>query len=222
MTLHSMTTANAPRWMMRMNRAPAPDLRAALRSGQVLTLIDRRSDQAVMFCAARDVGPEQINHMATHARGLICLALWPETITRLGLPMQPVRHRRSAGWGFAVSIEARQGITTGISAAERAHTIRVAAAPGAVAGDLVSPGHVFPLNTDTQSLPQGEACDVSHHFAAILRLVRIADAGDGAVVCQVLDETGAVATAERAAALATARAEMTIREYQLPNTAPWL
>ena len=221
MTLHSMTTANAPRWMMRMNRAPAPDLHAALRSGQVLTLIDRRSDQAVMFCAARDVGPEQINHMATHARGLICLALWPETITRLGLAMQPVRHRRSARWGFAVSVEARQGITTGISAAERAHTIRVAAAPGAAAEDLVSPGHVFPLNIDAQTPPRGAGCDVSRHFAAMLRLVRTAGAGDGAVVCQVLDETGAVATAECAAALATARDEPTVREHQLSRTASW-
>src|SRR5690606_33754761 len=91
------------------------------------------------------VTPAAINFMAREGRGLICLAMAPEKIDRLGLPMMASRNQSPYGTAFTVSIEARTGVTTGISAADRAHTIKVAASPNARPEDLVTPGHVFPL-----------------------------------------------------------------------------
>lgn len=177
-------------------------LRMHLKAGQSAVFVDRVSDQAVMFCAARDVSAAAINDMAGQARGLISLVLSPEKIARLNLPLQPARYRQVEGWSYIASVEARHGITTGISAAERAHTIRTAAAPDARAEDLVSPGHVFPIRVETRGRGARAEGHVYAHLDAILQLVQAAEAGDGAVVCQILSEDGSLMTAPEAQEIA--------------------
>src|SRR5437764_2326050 len=120
-----------------------------VRAGKMVILVDDedRENEGDLCMAADLVTPDAINFMATHGRGLICLALDEEQVARLELPMMapPGKSGPPLGTAFTVSIEARHGVTTGISAADRAHTVRVASAPDARPGDLVTPGHVFPL-----------------------------------------------------------------------------
>src|SRR5512138_2867560 len=120
-----------------------------IRRGRMVVVCDdeNRENEGDLTLAAQTVTPEAINFMATHGRGLICLALDEEQVARLELPMMapPGRSGPPLGTAFTVSIEARTGVTTGISAADRAHTIRVATAAEARPGDVVMPGHVFPL-----------------------------------------------------------------------------
>ncbi|MCJ7873533.1 3,4-dihydroxy-2-butanone-4-phosphate synthase [Phaeobacter sp. J2-8] len=179
---------------------PNATLLPHLKSGRLAIFLDPATDQALMFCAARNVSASAINDMATHARGLVSLVLSAEAIDRLGIPMQPVRHR-NIGWGQAVSIEARDGITTGISAAERAHTIRTATAPNAGPDDIVSPGHIFPIAIGADDDTARSSNNVLSHLGSVLQLVRIAGGG-GAVISQILGAGGEVATVEEAMALA--------------------
>src|SRR5271168_3523065 len=121
---------------------------ADVRSGKMVILVDDedRENEGDLTMAAQFVTPDAINFMATHGRGLICVTLTEEQVDRLKLPMMqsPGRLGPPLGTAFTVSVEARHGVTTGISAADRAHTIRVAIHPDAGPGDLVTPGHVFP------------------------------------------------------------------------------
>src|SRR4051812_5977199 len=118
-----------------------------IRAGRMVVVVDSpdRENEGDLVMAAECVTPEAINFMATHARGLICLTLTPERCDALGLPMMTQTNRTPYETAFTVSIEARDGVSTGISAADRAHTIRVAVDPASGAADLVQPGHVFPL-----------------------------------------------------------------------------
>jgi 3,4-dihydroxy 2-butanone 4-phosphate synthase/GTP cyclohydrolase II len=120
-----------------------------IRAGRMVILVDDedRENEGDLCMAADRVTPEAINFMAKFGRGLICLTLEEEQVARLELPMMtaPGRHGPPLGTAFTVSIEARTGVTTGISAADRAHTVRVAIAPDARPSDVVTPGHVFPL-----------------------------------------------------------------------------
>ena len=118
-----------------------------IRAGKMIILVDDedRENEGDLYMAAEKVTPEAINFMATHGRGLICLTLTPEQLERLQLPMMVQNNRSPFETAFTVSIEARTGVTTGISAADRARTIQVAANPEAKPEDLVSPGHIFPL-----------------------------------------------------------------------------
>src|SRR5262245_40497213 len=120
-----------------------------LRAGRMLILVDDedRENEGDLCLAAERVTPDAINFMAKHGRGLICLALPPERAERLALQMMVPEAQNTTPFGtaFTVSIEARHGVTTGISAADRAHTIGVAMDPACGAGDLSRPGHVFPL-----------------------------------------------------------------------------
>ena len=120
-----------------------------IRAGRMVILVDDedRENEGDLTMAADRVTPEAINFMAVHGRGLICLALCEEYVDRLELPMMqaPGRGGPPLGTAFTVSIEARHGVTTGISAADRAHTIRTAIRPDVTPDDLVTPGHVFPL-----------------------------------------------------------------------------
>src|SRR5438552_18907247 len=118
-----------------------------LRHGRMVILVDdaERENEGDLVLAAQFVTPEAINFMAKEARGLICLALTPERCDELGLPLMAAKNESLFSTAFTVSVEAREGITTGISAADRARTIQVAIDPGSAPGDLVQPGHVFPL-----------------------------------------------------------------------------
>lgn len=122
---------------------------ADIRAGKMVILVDDedRENEGDLCMAAELVTPEAINFMATHGRGLICLALAEEQVERLELPLMttPGRKGPPLGTAFTVSIEAAEGVTTGISAADRAQTIKVATAPNAIPQDVVSPGHIFPL-----------------------------------------------------------------------------
>ena len=118
-----------------------------IKAGKMVILVDDedRENEGDLYMAASAVTPEAINFMATHGRGLICLTLSPDLIDKLELPMMVSKNKSPYGTGFTVSIEATTGVTTGISAADRARTIEAAVAPDAKPSDLISPGHIFPL-----------------------------------------------------------------------------
>src|SRR6202012_4463002 len=118
-----------------------------IREGRFVVVVDDpdRENEGDLVIAAQFATPETVNFMATHARGLICLCLTEERADERGLRPMTEQNEAPLGTAFTVSIEAREGVTTGISAADRAHTIQVAIAPGTQPGDLVQPGHVFPL-----------------------------------------------------------------------------
>jgi len=118
-----------------------------LRAGRMVIVVDDqdRENEGDLTMAADLVTAEAINFMASHGRGLICLALTEELVEALRLPMMTHDNRSPHGTAFTVSVDARQGISTGISARERAQTIRVAVAPDTKPDDLVTPGHIFPL-----------------------------------------------------------------------------
>jgi 3,4-dihydroxy-2-butanone 4-phosphate synthase len=117
-----------------------------IRQGRMIILVDdeNRENEGDLTIAAQSVTPEIINFMAIHGRGLICLAMEPELVEKLDLPMMATRNESRFGTAFTVSIEARSGVSTGISAYDRATTILTAVADDAKAEDIVSPGHVFP------------------------------------------------------------------------------
>src|SRR5918996_1712602 len=120
---------------------------AELRAGRMVVLVDEedRENEGDLVLAADHVTPEAINFMAKYGRGLICLTLTRERCERLQLPPMVARNGTKMGTAFTVSIEAAEGVTTGISAADRARTVQAAVARNATAADLVQPGHVFPL-----------------------------------------------------------------------------
>src|SRR3990170_1513376 len=127
--------------------SPVAEVVAAIRTGEIVNLVDDedRENEGDLIFAAEFVTPEKVNFLAKHGRGLICMPLTEEHAARLGLKPMVEQNRSRHGTNFTVSIEAAEGIATGISAADRALTIKVAAAPDAKAEDIVQPGHVFPL-----------------------------------------------------------------------------
>ena len=163
---------------------------AEIAAGRIVVIAgDRlRGGDIDLMCAARSITPEAINVMATHGRGLICLAVTPERAAQLGLSLINPGPHRQTGRPFARSIEAASGVSTGISAADRAHTVAVAIAPGASAADIHSPGHVFPLIAqDGGVLARAAACEAS------IDLARMAGAGDAAVICSIMRDDGEMA-----------------------------
>ncbi|MET0982128.1 MAG: 3,4-dihydroxy-2-butanone-4-phosphate synthase, partial [Telluria sp.] len=130
-----------------MSISSTQEIVAELRAGRMVILVDEedRENEGDLVLAADFVTPEAINFMIRHARGLVCLTLTEEICDRLALPMMTTRNGTSFGTNFTVSIEAAEGVTTGISAADRARTIQVAVNKGAKPDDLVQPGHIFPL-----------------------------------------------------------------------------
>jgi len=168
---------------------PIEEILPDVRAGAMVVLVDDGESGGGELClAAERVTPEAINFMATHARGLVCLALTEGWMRRLGVPLlaSPASPRQPA---FGASIEARRGVTTGISAADRARTIQAAVADGAGPGDLVMPGHVFPI----QTLRGGVLARMRHPEAAV-DLMRLAGLRPAAVTCALLCEDGSVAT----------------------------
>src|SRR6218665_3261564 len=127
--------------------SPVEDIVAELRAGRMVILVDEedRENEGDLVLAADPVPPEAINFMARHARGLICLTLSRELCERLRLPPMVARNGAKHSTAFTVSIEAAEGVTTGISAADRSRTVQAAVARNAQPSDLVQPGHIFPL-----------------------------------------------------------------------------
>ena len=163
-----------------------------IRAGKMVILVDDedRENEGDLCMAADLVTPEAINFMATHGRGLICLALDEEQVARLELPMMapPGRSGPPLGTAFTVSIEARHGVTTGISAADRAHTIRVAASPDSRPSDIVMPGHIFPLRAR-----RGGVLVRTGQTEGSVDLARLAGRQPSGVICEIMNDDGTMA-----------------------------
>jgi 3,4-dihydroxy 2-butanone 4-phosphate synthase / GTP cyclohydrolase II len=157
-----------------------------VRRGRMVVLVDAKEGGGELVLAADKVTPEAINFMATHVRGLVCLAITEDKMRALGIPLVP--GEGSSKRSFGVSIEARVGVTTGISASDRARTVLAAVADGAGPADLVMPGHVVPI-----SARRGGVLVRSQLPEAAIDLVRLAGTTPAAVTCAVLREDGAVA-----------------------------
>lgn len=161
-----------------------------LRSGKMVILVDdeERENEGDLILAAEKVTPEAINFMATYGRGLICLSLEPSKVDELQLPMMAQWNRSPRQTAFTVSIEAKSGITTGISAFDRAKTIQVAVDPKSKAGDLISPGHVFPLRAQ-----EGGVLVRAGHTEGSVDLVKMSGLFPAAVICEIMKEDGTMA-----------------------------
>jgi 3,4-dihydroxy 2-butanone 4-phosphate synthase/GTP cyclohydrolase II len=170
--------------------APTSELVEQIRNGRIVVLIDDedRENEGDLVFAADFVTPEKINFLARFGRGLICMPITPEHAQRLNLGPMAGTNRSVHGTNFTVAIEAAQGVTTGISAADRAHTIRVASRPDAKASDIVQPGHVFPL----VSQPGGVLVRAGH-TEACCDLARLAGLNPSAVLCEIMNDDGSMA-----------------------------
>lgn len=161
-----------------------------MRLGKMVILVDDedRENEGDLVLAADRVTPEAINFMATHARGLICLAMDDALVDRLELPMMVRENRASLGTAFTVSIEAASGVSTGISARDRAHTIASAIADHAKPSDLVSPGHVFPLRAR-----RGGVLVRTGQTEGSVDLARLAGCKPAGVICEIMRPDGEMA-----------------------------
>src|SRR6476469_4003696 len=162
-----------------------------VRAGKMVILVDDedRENEGDLCMAAEFVTAEAINFMATHGRGLICVTITEEQIERLQLQMmQSPRGGPPLGTAFTVSVEARHGVTTGISAADRAHTTRVAASAASRPEDLVSPGHVFPLRARN-----GGVLVRTGQTEGSVDLARLAGLNPAGVICEIMNEDGSMA-----------------------------
>jgi 3,4-dihydroxy 2-butanone 4-phosphate synthase/GTP cyclohydrolase II len=176
--------------MPNLNASKLKEALEVLRQGKMVILVDDedRENEGDLVLAAEHVTPEAVNFMATHARGLICLSLERERVEALQLPMMTSSNRSPKQTAFTVSIEAREGVTTGISAHDRARTIRVAADPSLGASDLISPGHVFPLRA-----VDGGVLVRAGHTEGSIDLMKIAGLRPAAVICEIMREDGTMA-----------------------------
>ena len=170
--------------------SPVADLMAELNAGRMVVLVDEedRENEGDLLIAAEFVTPEAINFMARYGRGLICLTLTEEKCRQLSLPLMVSRNRSPLGTNFTVSIEAAEGVTTGISAADRARTVQVAIRADARPEDLVQPGHIFPLMAQN-----GGVLVRAGHTEAGCDLARLAGLNPAAVICEILKDNGEMA-----------------------------
>ncbi|MFZ4502329.1 MAG: bifunctional 3,4-dihydroxy-2-butanone-4-phosphate synthase/GTP cyclohydrolase II [Methylovulum sp.] len=166
------------------------DIIEELRQGKMVIIMDDedRENEGDLVMAAAFTRPEDINFMARYGRGLICLTLTTERCQQLRLPLMVNENKTPHSTNFTVSIEAAQGVTTGISAADRACTIRAAVAPNAKADDLVQPGHVFPLMAQS-----GGVLNRAGHTEAGCDLARLAGVTPAAVIVEILNDDGSMA-----------------------------
>jgi 3,4-dihydroxy 2-butanone 4-phosphate synthase/GTP cyclohydrolase II len=166
------------------------DAIAEIKQGRMVILVDDedRENEGDLVMAAEKVKPETINFMATHGRGLICLALSPERVEELQLPLMVNENTAAFGTAFTVSIDARKGITTGISAKDRATTILTAVDPKTRPGDLARPGHVFPLRAD-----KGGVLKRAGQTEGSVDLARMAGLRPSGVICEIMNEDGTMA-----------------------------
>jgi 3,4-dihydroxy 2-butanone 4-phosphate synthase/GTP cyclohydrolase II len=172
------------------------------RAGQMVIIVDDedRENEGDLACAAELVTPEIINFMAREGRGLICLPMEEARCDELELPLQVSERENSSSFGtaFTISIEAKHGVTTGISAADRAHTIRTAASPDCTARDLARPGHVFPLRAR-----KGGVLMRPGQTEASVDLARISGLMPAAVICEVMNDDGTMARLPQLSEFAT-------------------
>ncbi len=170
--------------------SPTPEIVAELKAGHMVILIDEehRENEGDLVLAADFVTPEAINFMARHGRGLICLTLTEERCRQLNLPLMVSANRSVHGTNFTVSIEAAEGVTTGISAADRARTVQSAVAPRAKPDDIVQPGHIFPLMAEP-----GGVLSRAGHTEAGCDLANLAGLTPAAVICEILKDDGTMA-----------------------------
>ncbi len=161
-----------------------------IRNGRMIIIVDDedRENEGDLVCAAELVTPEMISFMAIHGRGLICLPLTEERCDELQLHPQTADNTSSMGTAFTISIEARAGVTTGISAADRAKTILTAVDPNSKAGDLARPGHVFPLRAK-----RGGVLVRVGQTEASVDIARIAGLAPAAVICEIMNDDGTMA-----------------------------
>jgi len=166
------------------------DAIADIKHGRMVILVDDedRENEGDLVMAAEKVTPEAINFMATHGRGLVCLALPPERVEELQLPLMVAENTAAFGTAFTVSIDARKGITTGISAKDRAVTILAAVDPKTRPADLARPGHVFPLRAD-----RGGVLKRAGQTEGSVDLARLAGLVPAGVICEIMNEDGTMA-----------------------------
>jgi 3,4-dihydroxy 2-butanone 4-phosphate synthase/GTP cyclohydrolase II len=179
-----------PAYNARMPISPIPELIAELAAGRMVILVDEedRENEGDLVLASDHVTPEAINFMAKFGRGLICLTLTRERCERLQLPPMATRNGTKHGTAFTVSIEATTGVTTGISAADRARTVQAAVARDAKATDLVQPGHIFPLQAQ-----DGGVLMRAGHTEAGCDLSGMAGLTPSAVICEIMNDDGTMA-----------------------------
>ncbi|MBX2800282.1 MAG: 3,4-dihydroxy-2-butanone-4-phosphate synthase [Myxococcales bacterium] len=158
-----------------------------LRAGRMVILVDDedRENEGDLVVAAEKITPEAINFMATHARGLICLSLTSEQVERLALPMMATNNQSAYHTAFTVSIEAREGVTTGISAHDRAKTIQVAIDPASTPRQIVTPGHIFPLRARDGGVLQRVG-----QTEGSVDLARLAGLHPSGVICEIMNPDG--------------------------------
>src|SRR6186713_1410143 len=170
--------------------ASTPEIIDELRHGRMVVLVDEedRENEGDVVLAADFVTPESINFMATHARGLICLTLTEDRCRQLGLNLMVLDNRSPHGTAFTTSIEASSGVTTGISAADRARTVRAATARHAKPEDIVQPGHIFPIMAQN-----GGVLVRAGHTEAGCDLAELAGLTPAAVICEVMNPDGSMA-----------------------------
>ena len=160
------------------------------KAGRIFILVDdeNRENEGDLCIPAENATPEAINFMAKHARGLICLAMQRSRVEQLGLPLMSQNNATRLETAFTVSIEAREGVTTGISAHDRARTISVAIDPDKTREDIVSPGHVFPLVAR-----DGGTLVRAGHTEAVVDIARMAGMNPAGVICEIMNDDGTMA-----------------------------
>lgn len=170
--------------------ARTEDIINEARNGRMFILVDHedRENEGDLVIPAQMATPEAVNFMATHGRGLICLSMVGERIDALGLPLMSSKNSSRHSTAFTMSIEAREGVTTGISAHDRALTIAVAIDPSKGGGDIATPGHVFPLRAQ-----QGGVLVRAGHTEAAVDISRLAGLNPAGVICEIMNDDGTMA-----------------------------
>src|SRR6478672_12109428 len=173
-----------------MTISSIPEIIAEIQAGRMVILVDEedRENEGDLVMAAEFATPAAINFMAKHGRGLICLTLTVERCRQLNLPPMVLNNRSQMGTNFTVSIEAAHGVTTGISAADRARTVHAAVKRDAKPEDIVQPGHIFPLMAQ-----RGGVLVRAGHTEAGCDLAQLAGLVPAAVICEVLKDDGEMA-----------------------------
>ncbi len=169
--------------------ASIPEALDDFRRGRLVVVVDDedRENEGDLTVAADFANAEAINFMAVHGRGLICLAMSPERCDALGLPLMSPRNTSNFGTAFTESIDARHGVSTGISAADRSHTIQLCMRPDTTAEDLARPGHVFPLRAR-----EGGVLVRAGQTEAAVDLARLAGLSPGGVICEIMNDDGSM------------------------------
>ena len=188
--MNATATALSPVALSPVAISPIEDIVADMRAGKIVILVDEedRENEGDLILAADHVTAEAINFMAKFGRGLICLTLSRERCERLQLPPMTARNGDKKGTAFTASIEAAEGVTTGISAADRARTVQAAVARNAVPSDLVQPGHIFPL----QAVDGGVLMRAGHTEAGC-DLAAMAGCSPASVICEIMNDDGTMA-----------------------------